>query len=217
MLNTKASGMCGAASHRPSRVRISRPPASSPTQVLPVPPEGAPAEAANPYAAPAPGAVPPPASPYGIPPAAAGAVPPPPPPPPPPGAPGYVPGAYGGPAPAYGTPGYAGAGYGYAAPVTSQNGVIALVLALASWVVCPLVLAVIALVLAAKARTEIDASGGRVTGDGLVTAAKVIAWINIALSIIAVVFFVLIIVFGLFAASTVPTVVTPSATVSFGA
>jgi hypothetical protein len=47
-------------------------------------------------------------------------------------------------------------------------------------VVCPIVLAVVALVFADRARAEIAGSGGWVTGDGMVTAAKVVAWVNIA-------------------------------------
>ena len=63
----------------------------------------------------------------------------------------------------------------------STNAVVALVLAIVSWVVCPVIPAVVALVLARSATTEIDASGGRVTGRGLVTAARVVAWVNIGL------------------------------------
>lgn len=84
-------------------------------------------------------------------------------------------------------------GYG-PAPRTSNDAVIALVLSIASWVVCPVVLAVIALVFAGRARTEIDGSGGWVTGDGLVTASKVLSWINIGffLAILVVIVVVLV-------------------------
>ena len=104
-----------------------------------------------------------------------------PPPPPPPGPPA---GGYPAPAPM---------------PQQSSNAVVALVLSIASWVVCPIVLAIVALVVAGKAKAEIDASNGWVTGDGLVTAAKVVAWINIALSIVGIVIFLL---FFAFAATT---------------
>ena len=60
--------------------------------------------------------------------------------------------------------------------------VIALVLAIASWVgwgLCPIIgplaLAIVALVLASNALKEIRAGGGRVTGEGLVTAARIVA------------------------------------------
>lgn len=72
--------------------------------------------------------------------------------------------------------------YGYPpqpVPQTSSDAVIAFVLSLLSWATCPVVLAIISLVFASKARNAIDASGGWVTGDGLVTASKVISWVNI--------------------------------------
>lgn len=57
----------------------------------------------------------------------------------------------------------------------------ALVSAILSFVVCPVVPAVVALVLAQNARNHIDASMGRLGGTGLVTAARVIAWIHLGL------------------------------------
>ena len=94
--------------------------------------------------------------------------------------------------PAYDTP-----AYGAPAPRTSSNAVIALVLAIASFVICPLVPAIIALPVSASARREIDESGGWVTGDGLVQAARIIAWINIGLVAASIVITVL--AFGLIA------------------
>ena len=95
--------------------------------------------------------------------------------PPPP--PGYPPPPFGYPAPGYPAPGYA-----YPpAPTTSTNAVVGLVLAIVSWVVCPVIPAIIALVLARKSDLEIAASGGRVSGAGLNTATKIISWINIGL------------------------------------
>lgn len=109
-------------------------------------------------------------------------------PPPPAGyaAPGYPPPAYPAPGYAYPPPGYPG----YApAPTTSTSAVVGLVLAIASWAVCPIVLAIVALVLAKKSGDEIAASQGRVSGEGLNTATKVIAWINIGLyAALAVIF-----------------------------
>lgn len=67
------------------------------------------------------------------------------------------------------------------APQTSSNAIVALVLAITSWVVCPIIFAIVALVFANMGSKEIKASGGRVTGEGLVTGAKVVAWINIGL------------------------------------
>ncbi len=115
----------------------------------------------------------------------------PPPPPPPPGGPdpyGQQPQqpSYGAPPPppAYG--GYAQQPYGYGGyqqQETESSAVVALVLAIASFVVCPVIPAVVALVLANNADAAIQASGGRKTGEGLTKAARIVAWINIGLTV----------------------------------
>ena len=84
-------------------------------------------------------------------------------------------------------PGYPAQGYAYPPPgyvpavVTSTSAIVGLVLAVASWILCPIVLAIVALVLAKKSGDEIAASQGRVGGEGLNTATKVISWVNIGL------------------------------------
>jgi uncharacterized protein DUF4190 len=88
-----------------------------------------------------------------------------------------VPPAPPGAAPQWGTPPAPGT---YGPPRTEGLAVAALVCAIASWVVCPVVTAVVALALAHGAGNKIDASGGRTTGNGLVRAAQIVAWINIA-------------------------------------
>jgi hypothetical protein len=80
-----------------------------------------------------------------------------------------------------GVPQVAGQQQFVTAPQTSSNAIVALVLAITSWVVCPIIFAIVALVFANMGSKEIKASGGRVTGEGLVTGAKVVAWINIGL------------------------------------
>lgn len=70
---------------------------------------------------------------------------------------------------------------------TSSSAIIALVLAIASWVSCPGVLAIVALVFASKADREITTGAGRVGGGGLSTAAKIVAWINIGVSLAVIV------------------------------
>jgi hypothetical protein len=75
-------------------------------------------------------------------------------------------------------------------PRTSSNAVVAVVLAICSFLGCPLVPAIVALFLASSAQKEIDASGGWVTGSGLVRGARIAAWINIGLCVL----------FGLFVA-----------------
>jgi hypothetical protein len=75
-----------------------------------------------------------------------------------------------------------------AAPAeTEGKAIAALVVAICSWVVLPFVAAIVALFLAGAAQRDIDASGGRLSGDGLVTAARVLSWLNIALCVLVVV------------------------------
>lgn len=96
----------------------------------------------------------------------------------------------------YGQP----APYGqYGPPVqqTESRAIVALVLAICSFLVFPVVPAVVALVLARGAQDEIDASGGRLTGTGLVTAARVLSWINLGLA--GAVLLVLVLALGLVA------------------
>ena len=79
-------------------------------------------------------------------------------------------------------------------PQTSTNAIVALILSIVSWTICPLVTAIVAIVLAYQADKEIRNSGGKVTGQGLSFAAKIIAWINIGVSVALILLFV---VFGL--------------------
>lgn len=137
-----------------------------------------------------------------------------PPPPPPPGygpAPTWPP--QGAPAAAYppppGTPAAYPAPGGYPppyasapAPLTSTNAIVGLVLAIASWVVCPVIPAIIAVVLAAKSQQEIQASQGRVGGDGLNLATRIISWINIGFWALLIVGFGLIVAIALLAGAT---------------
>lgn len=91
-------------------------------------------------------------------------------------------------------------GYGYATAVTSTNAIIGLILAITSWVVCPIVPAIVALVLAAKSKQEIAASQGRVEGEGYNLATRIIAWLNIGIWSLLIVgfgiFFVIAVVVG---------------------
>ena len=88
-------------------------------------------------------------------------------------------------------------------PQTSSDAIVALVLAILSWAVCPFVLAIVALVFASKASKAIAASNGWINGSGMVTAAKIIAWINIAVGILFFGFLVVALIAGLFSSSTV--------------
>jgi hypothetical protein len=62
---------------------------------------------------------------------------------------------------------------------TSSDAIVAFVLSLISWIACPIVFAVVALIFAMKAEKSFATSDGIVTGSGLNLAAKLIAWINI--------------------------------------
>jgi hypothetical protein len=94
-------------------------------------------------------------------------------------------------------PGYPPAGYApYPPPAqTSNNAVVALILSVVSWVVCPIIAAIVALVFANLAGKEIEASGGRVQGQGLVTASRWVAWINIGVFAAAIVLTIFISLF----------------------
>jgi hypothetical protein len=125
----------------------------------------------------------------------------PPPPPPPPGQYGAPPpgqyggrGQYGAPPPVgqYGAP----QPYGYGAPQNEGLAVGALVLSIVSWVFCPIIPAIVALVLASQAKAKIEASGGRLTGLGLCTAAKIISWIHLGLVSVGVLVVVLVAIAG---------------------
>lgn len=72
-----------------------------------------------------------------------------------------------------------------AGPVpTAGKATTALVLAIGSFIVCPLVAAVASLFVAAGAKRQIRDSDGRLGGQGLVTAANVLAIVNIVLSVV---------------------------------
>ncbi len=108
-----------------------------------------------------------------------------------PGQPQYGQPQYG--QPQYGQPQYGQPQYGgpYAAPQTSQDAVIALILAVGGWVLCPVILSVAALVYSGRAQRAIAASGGALTGSGLATAATVIAWVGIMVSVVFLLFVLL--------------------------
>jgi hypothetical protein len=124
------------------------------------------------------------------------------PPPPPPPDPPQQPPTYGYAQPEYGQPPQQPPQYGYGYspyPQQQQEGtaVAALIAAIVSWVACPVIPAIVALVLASQARQKIAASGGRLTGEGLVTAAKWIAWIHLGLVLAATLFIVLLALFSM--------------------
>ncbi len=77
------------------------------------------------------------------------------------------------------------------APRNSGSATAALVLAILAWFLCPFVGAVIAIVLAFSAKSEIRKANGTIQGDGMATAAIVISSIHLALAGLIAAFFLL--------------------------
>jgi hypothetical protein len=102
-------------------------------------------------------------------------------------------------------------------PRTSGSAVAALAIAIASWFVCPLIGGIVALVLAGSAAREIRCYQGALAGAGMVTAARIIAWTNLLIMPIVVLWVLStagVIGAGLWAGlSTAPAEHPPSATV----
>jgi predicted metal-binding membrane protein len=70
--------------------------------------------------------------------------------------------------------------------------VAALVCGIAAFVICPVLPAVAAVILASSAKRKIRDSGGRLDGEGMATAGQVLGWINIGLAALGVLAIVLI-------------------------
>ena len=85
------------------------------------------------------------------------------------------------------TPGQYGGSGGPPPPPRQTEGlaIVALVLAVASFVVCPVIPAVAALIVGNRASDKIRSSGGWLDGEGLVPAARIVSWINIGLFVLA--------------------------------
>jgi hypothetical protein len=69
-----------------------------------------------------------------------------------------------------------------------------LILSIAAFVVCPVIPAIVALVLIPGSRRNIQASGGTIEGESLLTAAKIISFIHLGLVAVGVVIFVILII-----------------------
>jgi len=95
------------------------------------------------------------------------------------------------------------------APRTSGTAIGALVVALVGlflgWMLCGLgtpIAGVVAIVMARSARRTIRLSGGWETGHGVAVAAEVIGWFDIAITILAVIFFAALIAIGIAAGAS---------------
>ena len=72
------------------------------------------------------------------------------------------------------------------ARTTSPLAVVSLVTGLLSWVILPLVGALVAIVCGHMARGEIRRDPDRLDGDGLALAGLILGWVNIALMVLTV-------------------------------
>ena len=88
-----------------------------------------------------------------------------------------------------------------AGPPTANEAIWALVLGIGSFLLCGIFMAIPAIILGNNAKKKISSSGGQYTGDGLATAGIVLGWIQVGLTILAVVVALMILAAGGFAAS----------------
>lgn len=73
-------------------------------------------------------------------------------------------------------------------PRTEGTAVAALVLAILSWFVLPIIGSIVALVLAASAERSIDARPAELAGRGLVTGARYVAWTHLVVAAMIIAF-----------------------------
>lgn len=104
------------------------------------------------------------------------------------GAPGYG-------VPGYGAPGYGAPGYGQVPP-TSSKATTSLVLGIVSLVACGLLTGIPAIIIGRQAKAEIQASNGRLGGEGNATAGLVLGIIGTAWSALMVLFVLGVFVLG---------------------
>ena len=84
-------------------------------------------------------------------------------------------------------------------------------MAVLAWTTCPIILAIPALIFSGQAKREIELSNGWVTGEGFVTASRVMAWLNIGLWSLFALAFVAIFAFAIiFGESSTMSDVTPN-------
>ncbi len=86
--------------------------------------------------------------------------------------------------------------YAPASLPTSSSATVSLIFGILSWVVLPVIGAIIAIIAGHMARREIQASNGQLGGSGMATAGLVLGYVHIGLAVLACVGFVLLIGFG---------------------
>ncbi|MCC6156645.1 MAG: DUF4190 domain-containing protein [Deltaproteobacteria bacterium] len=85
-----------------------------------------------------------------------------------------------------------------AKPAPPGAAIASLVLGVASFLLCGIFFSIPGVILGYQARKQIEANPDGVGGADMVKAAIIVNWINIALSIVAIIFMVVMFVFGLF-------------------
>ena len=71
-----------------------------------------------------------------------------------------------------------------AGPQSNTMALISLIAGIASFVLIPVIGAIVAIITGNNARKEILASNGMQTGDGMAKAGVILGWVNIALSVL---------------------------------
>jgi hypothetical protein len=80
---------------------------------------------------------------------------------------------------------------------TSTLAVVSLVAGIVSWVMFPLIGAIVAVVTGHMAKREIRESMGRLTGDGLATVGLILGYLQLALAILGLCGFLLMVLLGI--------------------
>jgi hypothetical protein len=71
-------------------------------------------------------------------------------------------------------------------PQSSTLAIVSLIAGIVSWILVPLIGAIVAVITGHMAKSEIRNSNGRLTGDGMATAGLILGYIQIGLTVVAV-------------------------------
>jgi len=77
-------------------------------------------------------------------------------------------------------------GFDQPVPQTSTLAIVSLITGIATWIILPLIGAIIAIITGHLAKNEIGASMGRLAGSGMATAGLVLGYVQIVLVVIPV-------------------------------
>ena len=84
---------------------------------------------------------------------------------------------------------------GQVARPTSQNAILSLVFGILGWMACPILCAIVAVILGHMARAEIRRSGGSIDGDGMALVGLLLGWVHLILAFLVIVGYVVILLF----------------------